>query len=146
MMSEMIATDLCGMEVTFLRDLMGEFGWRQGCVRVMEDNAGCVQVAHGQRDSPKTQGFRRTQVSVEEYCNRGVMWLDDVPGEQNWSDIFTKSMKDSVGFRRLRDVVMGVTPEVYISRGVLAMMRTGVNPGANKLLRDVAAWLASDEP
>ena len=74
------------------------------------------------------------------------MWLDDVPGEQNWSDIFTKSMKDSVGFRRLRDVVMGVTPEVYISRGVSAMMRTGVNPGANKLLRDVAAWLASDEP
>ena len=146
MMSEMIAADLCGMEVTFLRDLMGEFGWRQGCVRVMEDNAGCVQVAHGQRDSPKTQGFRRTQVSVEEYCNRGVMWLDDVPGEQNWSDIFTKSMKDSVGFRRLRDVVMGVTPEVYISRGVSAMMRTGVNPGANKLLRDVAAWLASDEP
>ena len=142
----MKAADLVGMELLLLRDLMGEFGWRQGCVRVMEDNAGCVQVAHGQRDSPKTQHFRRCQMSVEEMCNQGKIWLDDVPGDENWSDIFTKSMKDSRGFRKLREVIMGVTPVVYISRGVDSMMRTnGVNPDANKLLRDVADWLASDE-
>jgi hypothetical protein len=146
MEAEMKAADLCGMELLLMRDLMGELGWRQGCVRVMEDNAGCVQVAHGQRDSPKTQHFRRCQMSVEEMCNRGKIWLDDVPGEENWSDIFTKSMKDSRGFRKLREVVMGVTPVVYISRGVESMMQNnGVNPHANKLLRDVADWLAMDE-
>jgi len=144
--STMKAADLCGMELLLLRDLLGEFGWRQGCVRVMEDNAGCVQVAHGQRDSPKTQHFRRCQMSVEEMCNQGKIWLDDVPGEENWSDIFTKSMKDSRGFRKLREVIMGVTPVVYISRGVEFVMRAnGVNPDANKLLRDVADWLAGDE-
>ena len=85
-------------------------------------------------------------MSVEEMCNQGKIWLDDVPGEENWSDIFTKSMKDSRGFRKLREVIMGVTPVVYISRGVESMMRTnGVNPNANKLLRDVADWLAGDE-
>ena len=41
---------------------------------------------------------------------------------------------------------MGVTPVVYISRGVEFVMRAnGVNPDANKLLRCVAEWLAVDE-
>ena len=142
----MKACELCGMEILWQRDMMGELGYRQGCVRVMEDNAGVVQVAHGQNDSPKTGHFRRTQVSVEERCNQGKMWLDDVPGEENWSDIFTKSMKGAREFYKLRDVVMGVTPEVYISRGVKEMMRTGSNEDANKLLRDIEAWrLASED-
>ena len=75
----------------------------------------------------------------------GKIWLDDVPGEENWSDIFTKSMKGSKEFAKLRDVVMGVTPVVYVSRGVQTMMTKGVNTSANKLLRDVQAWLAVDE-
>ena len=49
----MKAAALVGMELVWLRDLVCELGVEQGCVRVMEDNAGCVALAHGQKDTSK---------------------------------------------------------------------------------------------
>ena len=125
---------------------MGEFGYRQGCVRVLEDNSATVQLAHGNKDSPKTGHYRRTVGFVEGKCLSGVMWLDDVPGTENWSDIFTKSVEPSEQFYKLRDVIMGVNPTLFVSRGVADMIRTGVSADANFSVRRAVAWLnESDE-
>ena len=51
--AEMKAAALVGMEIVWLRDLVTEFGVLQGCIRVMEDNSGCVALAHGQKDTSK---------------------------------------------------------------------------------------------
>jgi len=40
------------------------------------------------------------------------MWLDDVPGEHNPADIFTKGVEPSRQFRKLRDIVMGADPNL----------------------------------
>jgi hypothetical protein len=91
--AEMKAASHVGMELVWLRDLMTEFGVEQGCVRVMEDNAGCVALAHGQKDTAKSNHFKRTQAYVEGLASRGVLWLDDVPGKYNPADLFTNLLR-----------------------------------------------------
>ena len=116
--AEMKAAALVGMELVWLKDLVCEFGVEQGCVRVMEDNAGCVALAHGQKDTAKSNHFKRTQAYVEGLVGRGVMWLDDVPGFHNPADIFTKGPSSSLPvhrFQALRDIVMGRRPELYVA-------------------------------
>jgi len=137
--AEMKAAALAGMELVWLRDLVSELGVVQGCVRVMEDNAGCVALAHGQKDTARSNHFKRTQAYVEGLVGRGVMWLDDVPGFHNPADIFTKGPSGSLPvhrFKKLRDMVMGVVPEMYVSAGMKKLMR-GVDTGANVLLGQV---------
>ena len=130
------------MELVWLRDLLAEFGCRQGSVRVMEDNAGCVALAHGQKDTAKSNHFKRTQAYVEGVVGSGVMWLDDVPGEHNPADIFTKVVEPSRQFRKLRDIVMGADPNLHVSKGVMDVMVKGVDDveNANALLSQVREW------
>ena len=140
--AEMKAAALVGMELVWLRDLVCELGVEQGCVRVMEDNAGCVALAHGQKDTAKSNHFKRTQAYVECLVGRGVMWLDDVPGMYNPADIFTKGPSSSLPVKRfgeLRDVVMGRYPFLFESSGAAEYLRQG-QQSANALLTQVRQW------
>ena len=145
--AEMKAAALMGMELVWLRDLVTEFGVMQGCVRVMEDNSGCIALAHGQKDTAKSNHFKRTQAYVESLVGRGVMWLDDVPGAYNPADIFTKAPSSSLTgqkFCELRDITMGVTPKLYISAGLgERMMQSSDN--ANLLLERMRNWQDENE-
>ena len=140
--AEMKAAALVGMELVWLRDLVCELGVEQGCVRVMEDNAGCVALAHGQKDTAKSNHFKRTQAYVECLVGRGVMWLDDVPGMYNPADIFTKGPSSSLPVKRfgeLRDVVMGRYPFLFESSGAAEYLKQG-RQSANELLTQVRQW------
>ena len=112
----------------------------------MEDYSGAVQVAHGNKDTAKTGHFRRTVGFVGEKCHSGVMWLDDVPGTENWADMCTKAMHSPGEFHKLCGVVMGETPDLYLSPSVKEMLRTGkTTRESNGLLQEVADWLDEDE-
>jgi len=145
--AEMKAASQVGMEIEFLRDLALEMtGEDQGCVRVFEDNSGCTSVAHGLKDTAKTGHFRRTCSQVEQYCVDGHMWLDWVPGSENPADIFTKAVKPAELFHKLRDVVMGITPVVYLSKAVQEMLRSNGTAGhsdVNRSVRRVMDFLES---
>ena len=65
---------------------------------------------------------------------RGSIWLDDVEGVHNPSDIFTKSVEPATHFGYLRDVIMGITPVVYLSAGVRELLSQGGTKEGNKLL------------
>ena len=145
--AEMKSAGLAAMEITWLRDLVSELGVRQGCVRVMEDNTGCVYLAHGMKDTAKSNHFKRSQAYVEDTVARGVMWLDDVAGAENPADIFTKSVEPSKQFEKLRDVTMGVMPELHLSRGVQEILGgvLGHEAGTNSLITNVRDWLAGSE-
>lgn len=145
--AEMKAAAMCSVEVSWLRDLVSELGVEQGCVRVLEDNTGCAQLAHGAKDTAKSNHFKRAVAYVEDNVSRGVLWLDDVDGSENPADIFTK---DTVGsalhFGKLRDIVMGVNPELHLSRGVQEMLTgSGTDAGVNSLVHNVREWLAEDD-
>ena len=143
----MKAASTAGMEIAFLRDVALEMtGEDQGCVRVFEDNSGCTSVAHGLKDTAKTGHFRRTCSQVEQYCVDGHMWLDWVPGSENPADIFTKAVKPAEQFHKLRDVVMGITPVVYLSKAVQEMLRSNGTAGhsdVNRSVRRVMDFLES---
>ena len=127
--------------------MVAEFGVIQGCIRVMEDNSGCVALAHGQKDTSKSNHFKRTQAYVEGLVGRGVMWLDDVPGVFNPADIFTKPPSSSLSggkFCQLRDIVMGAMPELYVSPGVNEKLRRGL-AGPNDLLVRMKSWQQENE-
>ena len=145
--AEMKAAGLAAMEITWLRDLVSELGVRQGCVRVMEDNTGCVYLAHGMKDTAKSNHFKRSQAYVEDTVARGVMWLDDVAGVENPADIFTKSVEPSKQFEKLRDIAMGTVPELHLSRGVKEMLggAPGNVAGTNSLIASVRTWLEGSD-
>ena len=108
----------------------------------MEDNAGCVALAHGQKDTAKSNHFKRTQAYVEGLASRGILWLDDVPGKYNPADLFTKSVEPAHHFCTLRDVLMGVVPELHMSRGFQDLLNNRDDPNANALLRATRDWQA----
>jgi len=143
--AEMKAAALITMEISWLCDVLGELGKRQGAIRVMEDNSGCVQSAHGFKDSAKANHFKRTQAYVENKCGQGVVWLDDVPGVENWADIFTKSVAPIEQFEKLRDIVMGVKPDRYVSPAMYDALANKQVWETNKLLYDMRRWQAVDE-
>ena len=136
----MKAALMVGMELEWLRDLVHELGAPQGCVRVMEDNSGCVALAHGSKDTAKSNHFRRTQSYVEDLVSRGILWLDDVPGIHNPSDIFTKPVEPTAQFCYLRDIIMGRTPVPYVSVGVEAVLNGDESFRGNELLQSVRNW------
>ena len=140
LIAEMKAAGQAALELQWMRDLLTELGKPQGCVRVMEDNAGCCAVAHGQKDTTRTQHIRRVCRYVEDACGRGVIWLDDVPGVENWADIFTKSVAPIEQFEKLRDIVMGTKPDRYVSPTMGDIIRKR-ECEANKLLTDALQWL-----
>ena len=110
---------------------------------MMEDNTGCVYLAHGMKDTAKSNHFKRSQAYVEDTVARGVMWLDDVAGVENPADIFTKSVEPSKQFEKLRDIAMGTMPELHLSRGVKEMLggAPGNVAGTNSLIASVRTWL-----
>ena len=66
---------------------------------------------------------------------------------ENPADIFTKSVEPSKQFEKLRDVTMGVMPELHLSRGVQEILGgvLGHEAGTNSLLTNVRDWLAGSE-
>ena len=145
--AEMKAAALVGMELVWLRDLVSELGVTQGCVRVMEDNAGCVALASGQKDTAKSNHFKRTTKYVECLVNRGVIWLDDVPGRYNPADIFTKGPSSSLPvcrYEELRDIVMGRVPRLHLSDGAAKLLAAGKG-GANALVGQAMAFEYENE-
>ena len=121
------------MEVVWLRDLVTEFGARQGCVRILEDNQGVVQLTHGQKDTSRSGHFRRPQVYVEDLVGQGFIWLDRTETDYNPADIFTKQVEPAKKFGYLRDVIMGIQPDLYLSASVKEML-DGREPSATNVL------------
>jgi hypothetical protein len=131
--SEVNAAAAGSMEVVWLRDLVTEFGARQECVRILEDNQGVVQLTHGQKDTSRSGHFRRPQVYVEDLVGQGFIWLDRTETDYNPADIFTKQVEPAKKFGYLRDVVMGIQPDLYLSASVKEML-DGREPSATNVL------------
>ena len=125
------------VEIVWLRDLVTELGAPQGCVRIMEDNQGVVQLAHGQKDTSRSGHFRRPQVYVEDLVGQGFIWLDRTETDFNPADIFTKQVEPAKKFGYLRDVIMGIQPDMYLSKSVKDMLNGREPSGTNVLLREM---------
>ena len=133
----MKAASQVGMEVVWLRDLVTELGAVQDCIRVMEDNSGCVHLAHGQKDTSRSGHFKRTQTYVEDLVSSGFIWLDRVETDFNPADIFTKAVEPAKKFGDLRDVIMGIQPQLHLSATVKQLLRGEVPSNANVLIAEV---------
>ena len=135
--AEMKAAARCSVEIVWLRDLVTELGAKQGCVRVLEDNQGVVQLTHGQKDTSRSGHFRRPQVYVEDLVGQGFIWLDRTETDFNPSDIFTKQVEPAKKFGYLRDVIMGIQPDMYLSASVKDMLSGREPRAANVLLQEM---------
>ena len=135
--SEMKAASSCSMEVVWLRDLVTEFGAKQECIRILEDNQGVVQLTHGQKDTSRSGHFRRAQVYVEDLVGQGFIWLDRTETDFNPADIFTKQVEPARKFGYLRDVIMGIQPDLYLSKSVKEMLEGREPSATNVLLKEM---------
>ena len=79
---------------------------------------------------------------MEGLASRGILWLDDVPGKYNPADLFTKNVEPAHHFCTLRDILMGVVPELHVSRGFQELLNHQDAPDANALLRATRDWQA----
>ena len=113
--AEMKALAASCHELDWVRDAMVELGFQQGCIRIYEDNAGTVFLAHGQKETAKSANFKRSQTYVEDKVNAGEVWVDKVPTDVNIADIFTKNVEPGHKFIGLRDIAVGKAPYLYVS-------------------------------
>ena len=88
-------------------DLATELGAPQDTIRIMED---------------KSQPFKSF---VEHEIDTLLVWLNKVPSEHNFSDIFTKSMHSAQDFNRLVGVFNGESPDLYLGTQIEQLLKTG---------------------
>lgn len=124
--AECKAAGFAGQQLIPLRDLLGELGFVQPSVRMMEDNSACVTLSMGTAKSGKHGHFRRMVAYLECLTNRGIFWLDYTPSKENPSDILTKSVAPAEQFYRMRDIINGSNPVLFISPKVEEICRSSV--------------------
>ena len=113
--AECKAAGFAGQQLIPLRDLMAELGFEQPSVRMLEDNSATVTLSMGTGKTGKSGHFRRMVAYLEGLTNRGILWLDYTPSKENPSDILTKSVTPADQFSRMRDVINGRTPVLFVS-------------------------------
>lgn len=116
--SEMIALAAGAKELVWATDFMAEIGYEQGTVRMMADNQSANLQATGDYKSSKSDHYRRVQFYVEDNVDQGLMWIDQVPTNDNVADIGTKQVTPIKQFKRLKDIVLGNKPEMILTQKV----------------------------
>ena len=122
--SESKAACFIGQQCRWHKDLITELGCPQPPVRIMEDNQGQVYLSNGTNHG-KSGHFRRAVGYYEGLVDRGILWFDKTPSNENGSDIFTKVVSPVEQFTRLANILMGETPEIFISRRVADIISNG---------------------
>ena len=105
--AEILATNECVKETESIKLRAIDLGMLDGTstTQVYNDNAACVQWSA----SCTTKGIKHLNLRenmVREHQASGACNVTHIPGQINPSDIFTKEMRDSAHFRRLRDSMM----------------------------------------
>ena len=116
--AECKAAGFAGQQLIPVRDLLCELGFEQPSVRMLEDNSAAVQLSFGTGKLGKSGHFRRMVAYLEGLTNRNIFWLDHTPSKENPSDIMTKSVSPAVQFTRMRDVINGTNPVLFVSAKV----------------------------
>ena len=70
---------------------------------------------------------------MEDLVGQGFIWLDRTETDYNPADIFTKQVEPAKKFGYLRDVIMGIQPDLYLSQSVKEM-QDGREPSATNVL------------
>ena len=113
--AECKAGGFIGQQAIPLIDLLSELGFEQPSVRVLEDNIATVQLSMGTGKVGKSGHFRRMVSYLEGLTERKIIWLDHTPSKENPSDILTKSVTPADQFCRMRDIINGTNPELFVS-------------------------------
>ena len=116
--SEMIALDSMVKEMEWVRDMMAELGFPQGCIRILEDNNSTLRQATGDYKTGKSDHYRGLQLYVENAVREGKVWIDRVDTKDQLADIHTKSVSPVQQFQLLRDRTHGKILYVPISQTV----------------------------
>ena len=82
---------------------------------MLEDNIATVQLSMGTGKVGKSGHFRRMVSYLEGLTERKIIWLDHTPSKENPSDILTKSVTPADQFCRMRDIINGTNPELFVS-------------------------------
>ena len=102
---------------------------------MLEDNSAAVQLSFGTGKAGKSGHFRRMVAYLEGLTNRSIFWLDHTPSKENPSDIMTKSVSPADQFVRMRDIINGSNPVMFVSSKVRELCdRTSVSVSAGSIL------------
>ena len=149
--AECKAAGFAGQQLIPLRDLLSELGFEQPSVRMLEDNSATVQLSFGTGKAGKSGHFRRMVAYLEGLTNRSIFWLDHTPSKENPSDIMTKSVSPAEQFIRMRDIVNGSNPVMFVSSKVKELCdSTSVSVSAGSILSidgeiSDASWCCSTD-
>ena len=109
--------------VKSLHQLVSEFmGVEHASVRAMVDSqAAEMQIVDG-LDTKKCASYKRSQAYAENAVERGLLWLDHVPGKENPADVLTKAVRCSSEFQKKCAVLSGEVPFLFESTAVLGIL------------------------
>ena len=106
--AEIIAASDAALEVTYLRGLLAEMGFRQTSPTVLYvDNSGAVELSRDLKSCQRSRHIERRYLKVRELVAAGEVEVRAVDTKNNPADLFTKSTLDVSTFTRHAAAVKG---------------------------------------
>ena len=106
--AEFYAASHCGCDVSFMRNMLAEFGQSQDAPTPMfEDNWACIFLSKNSVMYHKSKHIDVRVYHLRDLCNAGVTELHKVSTNEQVADILTKSLPQPA-FEKFRNVMMGL--------------------------------------
>jgi len=102
--AEYMALSSATQELKWLRQLLGELGFKQNLTEIFQDNQACFQMAKGNVNHQRSKHIDMRYHFIQEAVAAGEMKLTWVPTTDMVADIMTKVLPAPV-FVRLRDLL-----------------------------------------
>jgi len=127
--AEVKATALGVELLRFIIDLWSEFFHSpHPAVRCLVDNHGVVKQLENGLDRRASAPYRRAQAYGEEACAQSLMWLDEVHGTINPSDVLTKSVNNISEFQSKNQSLNGIIPHPILGNVSRALLTLPIQP------------------
>jgi hypothetical protein len=91
-------------------------------VRCLIDNKAAKKQIESGVDTSASASYLKSKRYCESKVYSGLMWLDFIPGVENFSDVGTKQVRDTTEFLRKDGVLTGKAPHMFETEEVALML------------------------
>ena len=94
--SEYISAAEAAKECLWFKNLLGEIGFKQGCIKMYEDNQACIALSKNPQNHNRTKHIQLIYHFIRDCVQKGEIDLLWVPTKEQLADLFTKGLPGHV--------------------------------------------------
>jgi len=93
-------------------------------VRCLIDNKAAKKQLESGVDTSASASYLKPKRYCESKIYAGLMWLDFIPGVENFADVGTKQVRDTAEFLRKDGILSGRVPRMFEAEELARMLTT----------------------